>query len=149
MLARLIGVEEPPSEYLLIDQDRINAFAETTLDKQYIHVDPVRAAETQFKTTIAHGFLTLSLMTYLCDTIPPLDPDPFAERVMGINCGLDQVRFLAPVTVNSRLRAKRMLTAAEMKGERSIQLTHRITLEIEGVNKPVCVADWVTRAVYA
>ena len=149
ILTRQIGVEELPGEYLRIDQDRINAFAETTLDRQFIHVDPVRAAETPFQSTIAHGFLSLSLITHLCESIPPLDPNPFADRVMGINYGLERVRFTAPVKVNSRVRARRVLLSAELKGDRAIQMTHRVTVEIEGDRKPACVADWITRAVYA
>jgi acyl dehydratase len=148
VLTRNIGVEEPPGAYLLVDQNRINVFAETTLDRQFIHVDPVKAAQTQFKTTIAHGFLSLSLITHLTESIPPMEPDPFAERVMGINYGLDRVRFTAPVPVNSRIRARRMLLSADPKGDKMIQLTHRITLEIEGERKPVCLADWITLAIY-
>ncbi len=149
ILLRQIGQEEPPGEYLLIDQDRINAFAEATLDRQFIHIDPVRAAETPFGTTIAHGFLSLSLIVHLCESIPAMNPDPFAGRVMGINYGLDKVRFTAPVKVNSRVRARRVLKSAELKGDRAIQMTHQVKVEIEGDRKPACAADWITRAIYA
>ncbi len=145
-----VGVEGPPGDWLTVTQEQINAFARTTLDDQFIHTDPVRAArETPFGATIAHGFLTLSLISHLVKSVPRPQPDPLAERAIGINYGLDRVRFPAPVRVNSRIRARQVLLAAEKKDERTLQMAYRITVEIDGETKPGCVADWVVRAIYA
>jgi acyl dehydratase len=150
ILKEQIGVESPPGSWITITQDQIDAFAKTTFDNQFIHTDPVRAArETPFGTTIAHGFLTLSLISHLVKSIPVIDERALAGRVMGINYGLDRVRFTAPVRVNSRIRAHNVLTAVETKDERTLQMTHKITVEIDGESKPACVADWITRAIYA
>jgi len=108
-LQEYIGKELPPSEWLTIDQDRINSFAETTLDHQYIHVDPAKAAKTPFGTTIAHGYLTLSLISHFlgqCGVGP-------AGAVMAINYGSDKVRFVQPVKVGSRVRARARATARQ------------------------------------
>ena len=149
-LTALIGVESAPSDWHTVTQQQINAFAETTLDTQFIHTDPSRAAlESPFGSTIAHGFLTLSLISHLVARIPRPDPDPSAKRAIGINYGLDKVRFPSPVRVNSRLRARQVLLAVEKKDEHTLQLTHRVTVEVESQPKPACVADWVTRAIYA
>ena len=120
------------------------------MDNQFIHTDPVRAArESPFGTTIAHGFLTLSLISYLVRSIPRPKADPDRGRTVGVNYGLDRMRFPSPVRVGSRIRAKQSLLAVERKDENTLQLTQRVTVEIEGVEKPACVADWITRAIYA
>jgi acyl dehydratase len=145
-----IGVESAAGEWHRVTQDQIDAFAKTTLDRQFIHTDPVRAAqETPFGVTIAHGFLTLSLISYLVKSIAPLNAQKTDAPVMGINYGLDRVRFPSPVRVNSRVRARQVLLGVEAKDEHTLQLTHRITVEIESESKPGCVAEWVTRAIYA
>jgi acyl dehydratase len=150
MLQGTIGVESSPGDWHTVSQDQIDAFARTTLDNQFIHTDPVRAArESPFGTTIAHGFLTLSLISHLVRSIPRPTDDPDRGRVVGINYGLERVRFPSPVRVNSRLRARQSLLAVETKDERTLQLTHRVSVEIDGESKPACVADWITRAIYA
>jgi acyl dehydratase len=127
------------TEWLEIDQKRIDQFAEATDDHQWIHVDPERAAGGPFGGTIAHGFLTLSL-------IPSLTPRLMrVEGVkMGVNYGVNKVRFPAPVPVGARLRATAELTEVTETGS-GVQLVTRVTVEREGGDKPVCVAETVTR----
>lgn len=144
-----IGIESSPGAFHQVDQTQISAFADTTLDRQYIHVDPKRAeAESPYRTTIAHGFLTLSLVPHLVKSIPESNPHALAEQVMTINYGLDRVRFPAAVKVDSRIRARRTLLAAELKDNNAIQLKYLVTVEIEGEEKPACVAECLTRVVY-
>lgn len=144
------GTEESVGEWIEISQERINQFADVTEDHQFIHVDPERAKQTPFGTTIAHGFLTLSMLTKLESTIPA--PQDAAERyagiAMGLNYGFEKVRFISPVTVGSRIRVHSRLAAVELKGN-AIQTTRTMTVEIEGGQKPAVVADWLTRLVYA
>ncbi|MEE2678460.1 MAG: MaoC family dehydratase [Myxococcota bacterium] len=144
------GKESATGEWMDVDQELINQFADVTRDHQFIHVDPERAKATPFGTTIAHGFLTLSLLTHLGATAQPEDPNPerFSGMVMGINYGFDKVRFISPVKVGSRVRAHSLLSKVELKGS-AIQQTRTMTVEIEGESKPALVADWLTRAVYA
>lgn len=144
------GKESATGEWMAVDQELINQFADVTRDHQFIHVDPERAKATPFGTTIAHGFLTLSLLTHLGATAQPEDPNPerFSGMVMGINYGFDKVRFISPVKVGSRVRAHSLLSKVELKGS-AIQQTRTMTVEIEGESKPALVADWLTRAVYA
>jgi acyl dehydratase len=150
VLKATIGVESPPGDWHTVTQDQIDAFARTTLDNQFIHTDPARAArESPFGTTIAHGFLTLSLISYLMRSVPGPEDNSEQGRAVGINYGLERVRFPAPVRVNSRLRARQTLLTAELKDQNTLQLTHRVTVEIDGEQKPACVADWVIRAIYA
>ncbi|HXY33448.1 MAG TPA: MaoC family dehydratase [Planctomycetaceae bacterium] len=149
-LTALKGKESPPGAWHTVTQEQIDAFARTTLDDQFIHTDAVRAArESPFGTTIAHGFLTLSLASHLVTSIPRPSPDPYEGRAVAINYGLDRVRFPMPVRVNSRIRARQSLASVEQKDERTLQLVHHITIEIEGETKPACVADYVTRAIFA
>jgi acyl dehydratase len=138
-LAALEGQEIGVSDWLVVDQARIDAFAQATGDDQWIHVDPVRAAAGPFGVTVAHGFLTLSLL-------PELFASAFsiADVRMGVNYGLDRVRFPSPVPVDSRLRAVCRLKAFEPVAG-GAQLTTTITIEREGGAKPACVAEWVTR----
>ena len=138
-LAALEGQDVGASDWVAIDQSRIDQFAQATGDQQWIHVDPARAAAGPFGTTVAHGFLTLSLL-------PELAANAFAiaDVRMGLNYGLDRVRFPSPVPVGSRLRAACVLKRFEAI-EGGAQLTLAVTVEREGSAKPVCVADWVTR----
>lgn len=144
------GEEEGVGEWLLIDQDRINLFADATLDHQFIHIDPEKSAElSPYKVTIAHGFLTLSLIVHLGGSIPPLKPAVLDGVYMGVNYGLDKVRFPAPVPVNSKVRARHKLMSAELKGDNTIQVKREVTVEVEGASKPVCVAESLIRYMYA
>jgi len=145
---KTIGSTEGPSEWTRIDQAQIDAFADCTHDHQFIHVDPERAAKTPFGTTIAHGFLTLALLPHLQSKLQPGAPEAYQGVVMGINYGLNKVRFPSPVKVDQRVRAKRELVAADVVGPGALQLTHRVTIEIEGEDKPACVAEALTRLVY-
>jgi acyl dehydratase len=135
-----VGDEFGPSEWLEIDQARIDRFAEATDDPQWIHVDPVRAAEGPFGTTIAHGFLTLSLLVRFWSEVAPKD-----ERYrMGINYGVNRVRFPSPVPVGSRLRGRFTVVAVE-EIEGGVQVTLSALAEREGQDKPVCAAELVFR----
>jgi acyl dehydratase len=149
LFQKQIGKLEGPGEWLAIDQARIQAFADATGDHQFIHVDPERAKQTPFGKTIAHGFLTLSLLPYLQARLRPSEPGVAKGLAMAINYGLDRVRFPAPVPVDSRVRVTRELLAVEAKGPNTLQTTQKITVEIEGSEKPACVAESLTRWVYA
>ncbi len=145
----LEGQEEGVSDWLVVDQPRINMFADATLDRQFIHVDPEMAAKVSpYKVTIAHGFLTLSLIPYLSSGISPKDPAAYEGMMMGINYGLDKVRFPNPVKVNSRVRVRKQLMSAELIPPNTIQLKQKMTVEIEGEAKPGCVAEMLSRFIY-
>jgi acyl dehydratase len=145
----VVGKSDGFGEWIQVDQDRINLFADATLDHQFIHVDPEKSAQlSPYKTTIAHGFLTLSLLPHLTASIQPSDPQAYEGVVMGVNYGLDKVRFPSPVPVDSRLRAERTLVEAELKNENTIQTKQLITVHIEGAEKPACVAEFLTRLIY-
>jgi len=148
LIQKLAGSEEGVGDWFTIDQDRINAFAEVTEDRQFIHVDPERAKDTPFGTTIAHGFLTLSMLSHLVQSIRQ-DPAAYDGAVMGINYGFEKVRFISPVKVDARIRARSEIVGAELKDVNTIQVTRRMTIEIDGEAKPACVADWLTRTMYA
>ena len=132
-----VGKELGRSEWLTIDQDRINLFAEATGDFQFIHVDPVKAAQTPFGSTIAHGFLSLSLIPKLMEDILVM-PEGLK---MVVNYGLDSVRFIQPVKVNSRVRLKVDLTEVIEKKPCQWLLKATTTLEIEGSDKPAYIAE--------
>lgn len=135
----LIGQEVGVSDWMTIDQERINKFAESTEDFQWIHVDEERAAKGPFKKTIAHGFLTLSLIPKLGSCIKlPLEG---LKREMSINYGLNKVRFINPVPVGSRIRDRVTLKNVEQKSPERILFTYTHTIEIEGQDKPACVAE--------
>ncbi|MGI9124757.1 MAG: MaoC family dehydratase [Mycobacterium sp.] len=139
----LVGQELGVSDWLEIDQQRINDFADVTGDHQWIHVDVERAkAQSPFGAPIAHGFLTLSL-------IPALSKDNFRleNAKLAINYGLNKVRFLTPVTVGSRVRTRSELADVAVK-DGSADLTVRHTVEIEGADNPAAVADMIVRAVF-
>ncbi len=145
----VMGEEEGVGEWFEVDQDRINLFADATLDHQFIHIDPEKSAElSPYKVTIAHGFLTLSLIVHLGANIPPKKPEAVEGVYMGVNYGLDKVRFPAPVPVNSKIRALHRLVGAELKNPNTIQLKREVTVELEGSDKPVCVAESLTRLMY-
>jgi acyl dehydratase len=147
---RHVGREEGVGEWHTVDQKQIDQFADATLDHQFIHVDPVKSAElSPYKVTIAHGFLTLSLVVHLGKTVPVVDRTAYDGVMMGVNYGLDRVRFPAPVKVNSRVRARRELVSAELVAPNTLQIKQRVTVEIEGEPKPGCVAETLTRLVYA
>jgi acyl dehydratase len=139
-VAARVGEEIAVSDWLEVTQARINQFADATGDHQWIHVDPVRAAaELPSKTTIAHGFLTLSLLSTLIR-----ESIRFTGLRMAINYGLNRVRFVSPVPSGSRIRARITLqTVNAVSG--GFQITWQATIEREGGDKPACVADWVVR----
>ncbi|SEJ53274.1 Acyl dehydratase [Deinococcus reticulitermitis] len=137
-----VGQEVALSEWVAVTQERINAFADATGDHQFIHVDAERAAQGPFGTTIAHGFLTLSLLAGEFMTKGGA-PEIEGGR-LTVNYGLNRVRFLAPVRSGARLRNRAVLQSAEL-GEGHVQLTVLNTIEIEGEEKPACVAETVFR----
>ena len=145
-----VGNDEGTGEWFEVTQDQIDAFADVTHDHQFIHVDPEAAKATPFGTTIAHGFLTLSLLTHLSKGTSSADPDParYEGVLMGVNYGFDKVRFVNPVKVGSRVRARAVTSNAALKGS-AIDVTRSFTVEIEGETKPALVAEWITRVVYA
>jgi acyl dehydratase len=149
LLKAAVGETEGTSDWMEITQDRINAFADVTEDHQFIHVDPEQAAKlSPWGVTIAHGFLTLSLLVKLSASIQqPMER--FDGLVMGVNYGFDKIRFIAPVKVNSRIRCSSVLSAVEQKDENTLQYTRTMTVEIEGETKPALVAEWITRLTYA
>ncbi|HET8606683.1 MAG TPA: MaoC family dehydratase [Gaiellaceae bacterium] len=133
------GLELGPSAWLEIGQERIDRFADATGDRQWIHVDPERAAAGPFGSTIAHGFLTLSLLPQATFELMEVE-----DAGTAINYGLNRVRFPAPVPVGSRVRARfRVVEVAEIDG--GVQVTTAATVEREGSEKPVCVAETVSR----
>jgi len=144
-----VGNDEGTGEWFQVTQDQIDQFADVTYDHQFIHVDPEAAKATPFGTTIAHGFLTLSMLTHLsAGTSGPPDPEKLAGILMGVNYGFNKVRFINPVKVGSRIRATAVTTNVDLKGS-AIDVTRNFTVEIEGEDKPALVAEWVTRMVYA
>jgi acyl dehydratase len=144
------GSLEGVGSWHTIEQTQIDAFADATLDHQFIHVDPVLAAErSPYGVTIAHGFLTLSLLPHLVASALPAEGGRAEGLRLAINYGLDRVRFPAPVKVGARLRARSELLSVEQVGDDTLQLKRKVTLEIEGESKPGCVAETLVRLVYA
>ncbi|HEY0406594.1 MAG TPA: MaoC family dehydratase [Pyrinomonadaceae bacterium] len=139
-LREQVGREVSVSDWLEVTQERVNQFAEATDDRQWIHIDPERAAsESPFKQTIAHGFLTLSLLSELSKRAISI-----GGVKMGINYGLNRVRFIAPVPAGARIRGRFTLDALEeIKG--GAQATWSVTIEREGGDKPCCAAEWLVR----
>ena len=138
-LPGLIGQEIGVSRWIEVDQARIDAFADITEDRQFIHVDPEAAKATPFGGTIAHGFLTLSLLSAMSyDAVPPLE-----NVAMGVNYGFDKLRFLAPVMSGSKVRGRFRLLSAEDKGGGRWLLKQEVTVEIEGAEKPALIAEWL------
>ena len=139
-LRELIGQEVGVSEWVEVSQGRIERFAEATEDRQWIHTDPERAArESPFKTTIAHGFLTLALLSEMGRTAVAV-----GGVRMGLNYGLNRVRFVSPVPAGSRVRGRFTLAEAE-EIEGGVQATWKVTVEREGGERPCCVAHWLVR----
>ena len=134
-----IGEEVGVSSWLLVDQARVDAFADATEDRQFIHVDPDAAAQTPFGGTVAHGFLTLSLLSRM-GAEAMLLPDSLK---MAVNYGFDRVRFLAPVKSGSRVRGRFRLDSTEEKAPGQVLLRHTVTVEIEGEDKPALTAEWL------
>jgi len=135
-----VGREIGVTDWLAVEQERIDQFADATDDHQYIHVDAERAARTPFGGTIAHGFLTLSLLSALASRGGGIKLE---NTVMGINYGLDRVRFVNPVRSGQRIRARFTLAGAEEKSPGRFLLRYAVTVEIEGEEKPALVADWL------
>ncbi|MCH9854658.1 MAG: MaoC family dehydratase [Gammaproteobacteria bacterium] len=135
-----VGKEVGLTDWIEVDQERINQFADATGDHQYIHLDAERAAQTPFGTTIAHGFLTLSLLSMLSGMGGGLKLE---NTVMGINYGLDKVRFLNPVKSGAKIRARFLLASAEEKKPGNYLLKHNVTVEIDGEDKPALIAEWL------
>ena len=134
-----VGREVGVSGWIEIDQARIDSFADVTEDRQFIHVDPEAAARTPFGGTVAHGFLTLSLLSRMA-----ADAMLIPEGVrMGVNYGFEKVRFLAPVRTGKRVRGRFRLERLDEKRSGQWQFTHQVTVEIEGEDKPALIADWI------
>lgn len=136
-LEAAVGQEFGPSDWLQVDQERINRFAEATIDHQFIHVDPKAAAATPFGTTIAHGFLTLSLISFLTAGLSP----SLKGLTTVINYGLNRVRFLQPVKVDSEVRASIKILEVRRKGRTRVLMTSEVTIEIRGEKRPALLAE--------
>ena len=138
-----IGKEIGCSDWFLVDQEQINKFADVTKDYQFIHINEDQAKKTPFGSTIAHGFLTLSMLTYLtenCRLIPE-------KTVMGINYGFDKVRFVMPVKVNSRIRARVTPLSCNEKNPGQWLIKSEVTVEIEDEEKPAIVSEWLSMVI--
>jgi acyl dehydratase len=139
-LPPLIGLEVAASEWITITQEQVNLFAQATGDHQWIHVDVERAKAGPFGAPIAHGFLTLSLLPTFFESALKIE-----QTRMGVNYGLNKVRFVAPVPVGSRLRARMRLLACDAIDNNGMQMAWEVTVEREGSPKPVCVAESIAR----
>jgi acyl dehydratase len=139
-LSALVGQEVAVSDWISINQERIDQFAQATGDRQWIHVDEERARKGPFGSTIAHGLLTLSLIPAFFDSALCV-----LETRMGVNYGLNRVRFTAPVPVGSRLRARLTLLSSEPIEQNGFQMVWSVSVEREGAAKPVCVAESIAR----
>jgi acyl dehydratase len=137
----LIGTKTGLSDWILVDQAMIDAFAHATNDHQFIHTDPARATtESSFGGTIAHGFLTLSLLSTMnYNALPKI-----REQTMGINYGFDKVRFMAPVKSGTRIRGHFVLADARFRGASMLMITYEVSIEIENEKKPALTANWIT-----
>ncbi|MCA1372586.1 MULTISPECIES: MaoC family dehydratase [unclassified Bradyrhizobium] len=136
----MIGKEIGVSSWHLIDQPRIDSYADVIKDHQFIHVDPERAKkETAFGTTIAHGFLTMSLLSIMSYEVMPV----IAGTTMGVNYGFDRLRFISPVRSGKRVRGRFVLAEAKLRKPGELQSRTNVTVEIEGEDKPALVADWL------
>jgi acyl dehydratase len=139
-LKSLVGQEIGTSSWVTVEQERIDKFAEATGDHQWIHVDPERAKDGPFGSTIAHGFLTLSLIPALAWEVYTVE-----GARLSVNYGLNKLRFISPVAVGSRVRAQLTLTAVEDVPGDALQVTTTVTIELEGAPKPAAVAETLTR----
>ncbi|AWM07058.1 MaoC family dehydratase [Bradyrhizobium symbiodeficiens] len=135
----MVGKEIGVSSWHLMDQPRIDTYADVTEDHQFIHVDPERAKETAFGTTIAHGFLTMSMLSVMSYEVMPA----IAGTTMGVNYGFDKLRFVSPVRSGKRVRGRFVLAEAKLRKPNELQSRTNVTVEIEGEDKPALVADWL------
>jgi len=136
----MVGKEVGVSSWHLVDQTRIDDFAEVIEDHQFIHIDPERAKrETPFGSTVAHGFLTMSLLSIMSYEVMPV----IEGTTMGVNYGFDKLRFISPVRAGSRVRGRFVLAEAKLRKEKELQSRTNVTIEIEGEEKPALVADWL------
>ena len=136
----MVGKEVGVSSWHVVDQSRINAFADVIEDHQFIHVDPERAKkETPFGSTVAHGFLTMSLLSIMSYEVMPI----ISGTTMGVNYGFDKLRFISPVRAGSRVRGRFVLAEATLRKPRELQSRTNVTVEIEGEERPALVADWI------
>lgn len=141
-LKEKIGTEIGVSDWIEVPQSMIDAFADVTKDHQFIHIDPVKAKMTQFGGTIAHGFLTVSLLSAMAYSgLPGIE-----RQGMGVNYGFDKLRLVSPVRAGAKVRGRFVLKALESKSPQQHQLTYAVTVEIEGEAKPALAAEWVTLA---
>lgn len=140
-----IGYESEPSDWFQITQEQINQFADCTLDHQFIHVDPEKAAETPFGTTIAHGFLSLSMLSHFAESVGTVIEGTY----MGVNYGCDKVRFLSPVKVNSRIRARSKVLDIKEKKPGQYMCKAEFTIDIEGEERPALIAEWISMVMVA
>ena len=140
-LKALEGQEVGVTDWFTVDQDRIEAFADATLDHQWIHLDAEKAAAGPFGTTIAHGFLTLSLVVHLQEGVPL----PVEDPKMAINYGLDKVRFITPVPAGGRIRARRGVAEVSETADGGVQVKSLITVELEGAERPAYIAEPIAR----
>jgi acyl dehydratase len=143
-LASLVG-RSFTSRWMIVDQERIDAFAKITEDEQFIHVDPERASKTAFGGAVAHGFLTLSLLSAMAySALPRID-----GAAHGLNYGFDRVRFVRPVPAGSRVRGRFALRAVTPRSAREWQMSYDVSVEIEGAKKPALAATWLTMQMMA
>src|SRR5579872_1988934 len=143
---KLVGHEVGVSSWHLVDQNRINVYADVIEDHQFIHVDPGRAArETAFGTTVAHGFLTMSLLSIMSYEVMPV----IEGTTMGVNYGFDKLRFVSPVRSGKRVRGRFTLDEAKLRKPRELQSRTFVTVEIEGEEKPALVAEWISLIYFA
>ena len=140
-----IGETLGPSDWITVDQAMIDAFATLTNDRQFIHIDPEAARATPFGSTVAHGFLTLSLLSQMTYALLPAVPG----RKLGVNYGFDRIRFIAPVRSGARLRGKFRIIEASARPPDGVMLRLAVTMEIEGEIKPALTADWLTLSLLA
>ena len=136
----MVGKEVGVSSWHLVDQNRINVYADVIEDHQFIHIDPERTKkETPFGSTVAHGFLTMALLSIMSYEVMPV----IEGTTMGVNYGFDKLRFISPVKAGSRVRGRFVLAEARLRKERELQSRTNVTIEIEGEQKPALVADWL------
>jgi acyl dehydratase len=136
----MVGQEVGVSSWHLVDQERINLYADVIEDHQFIHIDPERARrETSFGATVAHGFLTMSLLSIMSYEVMPV----IQGTTMGVNYGFDKLRFVSPVRSGSRVRGRFKLTEAKLRKPNELQSRTNVTVEIEGEERPALVADWL------
>jgi acyl dehydratase len=144
-IAANIGYIAEPTEWFTVEQEQINQFADCTLDHQFIHIDPVKAAETPFGSTIAHGFLTLSMLSHFAESFSLVIDGMY----MVVNYGFDKVRFIAPVKVGKRIRAQATVAELVEKKPGQFQVKTIVTVEIEGEDKPALIAEWISMQMVA